>query len=165
MSSDGTSQAALIPRPATVEDAETLADQRVRMYVDADLAAETDLAPMRSNFAVWVRAKLAENSYAGWLIEDNGQPIAGAGLWVMEWPPHFLHAEPRRAYLLNFYVAPHMRHRGLASQLLALAVSEAQARGIKLVTLHASKFGRPIYERSGFVTSPEMMLDLNHRSV
>lgn len=155
----------LIPRPATVEDAETLADQRVRMYVDADLAAETDLAPMRSNFAVWVRSKIQDNSYAGWLVEQNGQSIAGAGVWIMDWPPHFLDAQPRRAYLLNFYVAPHMRHGGLASRLLALAVAEAQARGIKVITLHASKFGRPIYERNGFVTSPEMMLDLNHRSV
>jgi ribosomal protein S18 acetylase RimI-like enzyme len=76
----------------------------------------------------------------------------------MEWPPHFMHSEPRRAYLLNFYVAPEMRRQGLARKLLALAVEEAKARGIKVVTLHASKFGKPVYEQYGFKMSNEMML-------
>jgi ribosomal protein S18 acetylase RimI-like enzyme len=75
----------------------------------------------------------------------------------MEWPPHFLDAEPHRAYLLNFYVAPEMRRRGLARELLALAVAEAKAHEIKVVTLHASKFGKPVYEQNGFAMSNEMM--------
>jgi len=76
----------------------------------------------------------------------------------MPWPPHFLDPEPRRAYLLNFYVAPEMRRRGLASKLLALAVAEAKTRGIRVVTLHASKFGKPVYEQNEFKMSNEMML-------
>ena len=76
----------------------------------------------------------------------------------MEFPPHFLDEEPRRAYLLNFYVAPEMRGRGLARELLGLAVAEAKARGIKVVSLHASKFGKPLYERNGFAMSNEMLL-------
>ena len=51
-----------------------------------------------------------------------------------------------------------MRRRGLARELLALAVAEAKARGIKVVTLHASKFGKPVYEQNGFKMSNEMML-------
>ena len=44
------------------------------------------------------------------------------------------------------------------TKLVALAVDEAKARGIKVVTLHASKFGRPVYEQYGFRPSTEMML-------
>jgi predicted acetyltransferase len=51
-----------------------------------------------------------------------------------------------------------MRGRGLARALLALAVDEAKARGIKVVTLHASKFGKPLYEQNGFEMSNEMRL-------
>ena len=79
-------------------------------------------------------------------------------MWVMEFPPHFMDEGPSRAYLLNFYVAPAMRGRGLARDLLARAVAEAKARGIKVVSLHASKFGKPLYERNGFVQSNEMLL-------
>jgi GNAT superfamily N-acetyltransferase len=151
-------------RRSTVADAEVLAGQRLRMFSDAGLADETAMAGMVERFIPWVRAKLEDRSYVGWLIEEDGRAIAGAGLWVMEFPPHFLDTEPRRAYLLNFYVAPEMRGRGFARQLLALAVDEARARGIKVVTLHASKFGKPIYERNGFVMSNEMILRLDERA-
>ncbi len=145
-------------RLATPTDAEALGRQRVLMFADAGLADIGQMGPMLARFIPWVRAKLEDGSYVGWLTEEDGELIAGAGLWVMEWPPHFLDDEPRRAYLLNFYVAPGMRHRGLARQLLATAVAEAKARGIKVVTLHASKFGKPLYERNGFAMSNEMML-------
>jgi len=145
-------------RLATVADAEAIAQQRLRMFVDAGVAEEAAMGSMRANFVDWVRPRLENGSYVGWLVEDDGQLVAGAGLWEMDWPPHFMDAEPRRAYLLNFYVAPEMRRRGLARQLLALAVAEARARGLKVVTLHASQFGKPIYEQYGFRQSSEMML-------
>jgi len=146
-------------RLATTADAEAIANQRLRMFIDAEVVAEPEeLDKMAANFVPWVRARLEDGTYAGWLAEEDGCLIAGAGLWVMDWPPHFLDAEPRRAYLLNFYVAPEARRRGLARELLALAVAEARARGIKVVTLHASKFGKRLYEQHGFVLSNEMRL-------
>jgi GNAT superfamily N-acetyltransferase len=148
-------------RRATVTDAEAIAEQRVRMFVDAGMAQEADLTQMRVNFVDWVRPRLEDGSYIGWLVEEDGRLIAGAGLWEMEWPPHFMDENPRRAYLLNFYVAAEARRRGLARNLLALAVAEAKTRGLKVVTLHASKFGKPVYEQGGFKASTEMMLRTN----
>jgi ribosomal protein S18 acetylase RimI-like enzyme len=141
-----------------VADAEAIGQQRLRMFADAGVAEEVSMGTMVANFVEWVRPRLADDSYAGWLVEGDCQLVAGAGLWVIDWPPHFMDDEPRRAYLLNFYVAPEMRRRGLARELLALAVAEAKARGIKVVTLHASKFGKPVYERAGFKMSNEMIL-------
>jgi ribosomal protein S18 acetylase RimI-like enzyme len=134
-------------RRATVSDAEAIGEQRVRMFVDDGVADRGNMAQMRANFVEWVRPKL-----------EDGRLVAGAGLWEMEWPPHFMDEDSRRAYLLNFYVAPEMRQRGLARMLLGLAVAEAKSRGIKVVTLHASKLGRLVYEQGGFKASTEMML-------
>lgn len=145
-------------RRATVADAEAIAQQRLRMFADAGVAEEAAMGAMTTNFVEWVRPRLADGSYVGWLVEEDGEIVAGAGLWVIDWPPHFMDAEPQRAYLLNFYVAPEMRRRGLARDLLALAVAEAKARGIKVATLHASKFGKPVYEQAGFKMSNEMIL-------
>jgi GNAT superfamily N-acetyltransferase len=150
-----------VTRRATAADAEAMGEQRMRMFVDDGVAREADMGPMVANFVRWVRTKLEDGSYAGWLVEEGGRPVAGAGLWEMEWPPHFLHEEARRAYLLNFYVAPEHRRRGFASELLALAVAEAKSRGIRVVTLHASKLGKLVYEKNGFKPSPEMMLRLD----
>lgn len=145
-------------RKATVADAETIAEQRVRMFVDDGVADYAGLAQMRANFIAWVCPRLADGTYVGWLVEEEGRLVAGAGLWEIEWPPHFMDEQPRRAYLLNFYVAPEVRRRGLARMLLGMAMAEAKVRGIKVVTLHASKLGRLVYEQSGFKPSSEMML-------
>lgn len=115
---------------------------------------------MVGRFVPWVEERLEDGSYAGWLVVEGERVVAGAGMWVMEFPPHWRDPEPQRAYLLNFYVAPEARGRGLAFGLLKTAVEEARRRGIKVVTLHASRFGRPIYERNGFEASNEMMLSL-----
>ena len=63
-----------------------------------------------------------------------------------------------RAYLLNFYVEPKWRGQGLAYRLLKTAIEETRARGIGVVNLHASVFGKPLYERNGFKVSNEMLL-------
>jgi len=148
-------------RRATVVDAEAIAHQRLRMFADAGMAEEASMGPMTTNFVDWVRPRLADGSYVGWLVEEGGQLVAGAGLWVIDWPPHFMDEQPQRAYLLNFYVAPEMRRRGVARDLLTLAVAESKERGIKVVTLHASQFGKPVYEQAGFTMSNEMMLRLD----
>jgi len=83
----------------------------------------------------------------------------------MDFPPHWRDAQPLRAYLLNFYVAPEVRRCGLAYELLKTAVADARGRGINVLSLHASQFGRPLYERSGFEASNEMMLYLGSDAV
>lgn len=147
-------------RLATPADAELLAEQRLLMFVDADVPWAAAKEEMRGKFVPWVRERIDDGSYAGWIVEEGDRAVGGAGLWVMDWPPHFLHAEPRRGYLLNFYVAPEMRRQGLARELLETSVAEAKARGLRVVTLHASKYGRPVYERFGFKTTDEMRLEL-----
>jgi len=145
-------------RMATVEDAELIADQRRKMFADSGQADAVAMARMVENFAAWARPRLADGSYLGWLIEDQGVVVAGAGMWLMEFPPHYLDAEPVRAYLLNIYTEPAYSGRGMAQELLTMCVEEARRRGVKVVALHASKFGRPIYARNGFADSNEMML-------
>jgi GNAT superfamily N-acetyltransferase len=157
----------LLTRSATPADAELIAHQRLRMFADSGQATPESMQTMAANFVGWVRPRLADGRYLGWLVEDQlaedrlaeGEKIAiaGAGLWLLDFPPHWLDPEPLRAYLLNFYVAPTHRRRGLAQKLLTLTLDEARARGVRVVTLHASTQGRPIYERNGFQSSNEMI--------
>jgi GNAT superfamily N-acetyltransferase len=148
-------------RSATVADAELIARHRRSMFVDAGQAEDAKLHAMVENFVVWVRPRLSDGSYVGWLVEEDGSVAAGAGMWLMDFPPHWMDAEPVRAYLLNFYVDPAFRGQGFAYELLTAAVKDARRRGIKVVSLHASKFGKPLYERNGFEPTNEMILKLD----
>ncbi len=145
-------------RMAAEADAALIAGQRRAMFEDAVLPLPTTLEAMQARFEPWVRERLANGSYRGWIAERGGEAVGGAGLWVMEFPPHFLDVEAARGYLLNFYVAPAFRGAGLARRLLALCVEEGQRLGLRVLTLHASKFGRPLYEQYGFRNNNEMIL-------
>jgi ribosomal protein S18 acetylase RimI-like enzyme len=145
-------------RLATEADAELISEQRRQMFVDSGQGDETRLKEVTDNFIPWVRERLSDGRYVGWLTAEDGREVAGAGMLLMDFPPHWMDPEPVRAYLLNVYVVPEFRGRGLARELLELALNDARGRGIKVVSLHASTFGRPLYERNGFKSTSEMIL-------
>jgi ribosomal protein S18 acetylase RimI-like enzyme len=145
-------------RLATEADAELISEQRRRMFVDSSLSNDARLKEVTEKFVPWVRERLVDGRYVGWLTAEDGRVVAGAGVLFMDFPPHWMDPEPVRAYLLNVYVEPEFRGRGLARELLEIAVKDAQQRGIKVMSLHASTFGRPLYERNGFKSTNEMIL-------
>ena len=154
-------------RRATEADAAIIASQRVKMFQDNGLVPVGTWEQLERDSLEWTARKLRDGSYVGWLAEDAGgasgeraRVIGGAGVWFMEWPPHWMHPEPMRGYLLNVYVAPEARRRGLARELVLLATDECKRRGLHLAVLHASQMGQPIYEELGWESSNEMVLKL-----
>jgi GNAT superfamily N-acetyltransferase len=150
-------------RRATPDDAPIITHQRHLMFADNNLATEARYAEMDLAFEPWVREHLADGRYVGLFLEEESAEegttiLAACGIFYMDFPPHFLDPQPTRAYLLNFYTAPEARGRGYAKQLLQLAVDECHARNVAVITLHASKFGRPIYEHFGFTPNNELIL-------
>jgi GNAT superfamily N-acetyltransferase len=145
-------------RRATPDDAPLITRQRHQMFADNDLATEARYAEMNLAFEPWVRERLSDGRYIGLFLEENETLLAACGIFFQDFPPHYLDPAPLRAYLLNFYTAPQARGRGLATQLLQHAVDECHARNIGVITLHASKFGKPIYEKFGFLRNNEMIL-------
>lgn len=148
----------LITRRATAEDAELITRHRVAMFADAGSAPDTVLDRMARHFDPWVRRMFAEEKYAGWVTLDKDKPIASAGLLLLDWAPHYLDpVGQQRGYILNVYVEPEYRRRGLALMLTKECIEEAERRGVRVVALHASEKGRPVYEKFGFSTSNEML--------
>jgi len=147
-------------RRATTDDAELITHHRHMMFADNNLATKQRYAEMDDQFLPWVTERLADGRYIGILLEDhtNGQVLASAGIFFMDFPPHYLDPEPTRAYLLNFYTAPEDRGMGYAKILLGATVAECRRRNIGVITLHASRFGKPIYEKFGFKLHNEYIL-------
>ena len=119
--------------------------------------SEESLQAMTASFRTWLGPRLADGSYFGFVIEEDGSPVAGIGLMVIDWPPHPSHPrEDRRGYVLNVYVEPAHRKRGLARQPMALAEDEFRRRGVTFAILHGTAMGRPLYERLGWAATSEM---------
>jgi GNAT superfamily N-acetyltransferase len=119
------------------------------------------VAAMDAPFRAWLEPKLAAGDYFGWIVERAGDPVAGLGMMVIDWPPHPSHpSQAARGYILNVYVEPDHRGRGLAKMLMARATEAGRRRGLQLMILHATAMGRPLYEQLGWAATSEMSLSL-----
>ena len=145
-------------RQATVEDAALITNHRHRMFAANNFATEDRLSEMDLQFQPWVCERLTDGRYVGLLLEENGAVQASGGIFFEDFPPHYLHTEPVRPYLLNFYTADEARGKGYAKRILQACTDLCRERGYKVITLHASRFGKPIYEQAGFEPTNEMML-------
>lgn len=148
----------LLTRSATLEDSNLITRHRKAMFADAGSATEPVLDEMSRNFEPWVRRMLESGKYAGWIISDGDRAIASAGFLVLDWAPHYLDPTgEQRGYVLNVWVEPKYRRRGLARMLMDECLAEARRRAIRVVALHASRKGEPLYEKLGYQSSKEML--------
>jgi ribosomal protein S18 acetylase RimI-like enzyme len=116
---------------------------------------------MAGKFRQWLEAKMQSGEYLAWLaITHDNRVVAGAGLWLMDWPPHMLGSSPRRGNIVNVYTEPEFRRRGLARRLVEAALDWCMENQIDLVILHASDAGRRLYESLGFQAGNEMRIKL-----
>jgi len=128
------------------------------MFASMPNPQDAVLDAMSRAFEPWVKERIAHGKYLGWIVEEGGRVAGSAGLMIVDWPPHPLHAsDHQRGYLLNVFVEPVFRKRGLAHSLIEKCLAEAHERGIHVVTLHSSDAGRPVYEKFGFHATSEMM--------
>jgi GNAT superfamily N-acetyltransferase len=99
--------------------------------------------------------------YLAWLVSaPDGSIAAGAGLWLMDWPPHMVGQSSRRANILNVYTADNFRRLGLARELMNAVLLWCRENSVDTIILHASPAGRSLYEAMGFVPTNEMRLIL-----
>jgi ribosomal protein S18 acetylase RimI-like enzyme len=148
----------LATRLATLADAALITAHRRAMFAEVGLGTQEGLEVMSRHFTPWVERMMAAGRYVGWIVEEGAVVAASAGFLELDWPPHtFDPTATGRGYLLNFWVEPEYRRRGLARMLVREAVAESGRRGLRVTTLHASAAGRPVYEKEGFLTSTEMI--------
>ena len=144
---------------ATVADAELISAHRRAMFSEMRGTAADVLDRVEQSHTIWLKRMVPEGRYLGWIASDGGIPVGSAGLLILDWPPHPFDPEGEfRAYLLNVYVDPNYRRRGIARDLVEACMEAARSRGIRVVTLHASDAGLPLYKMLGFKATNEKML-------
>jgi len=155
-----------IVRQADAADIPLLAHQRAAMFRDmGQLAAHLE-EPLEQATAAWLREALPRGEYLAWVAEEKGTPgrvFGGAGAQLRPILPRprpgvdDLELGPE-AIVLNVYVEPAWRRRGVAEALMRAVLGALAERAIRRVVLHASDEGRRLYERLGFLATNEMRL-------
>jgi GNAT superfamily N-acetyltransferase len=148
-------------RPASTADLEILVAHRRAMFHDMGYNDEVALNSMSTKFRVWLLEHMNSGDYHAWLVcAPDGSIAAGAGLWLMDWPPHMIGQGARRGNILNVYTSDSFRRRGLARRLMEAVITWCRENGLDTVILHASPSGQDLYESMGFTPTNEMRLRL-----
>ena len=154
-------------REATVADVALLARHRAGMFRDmGQLKADWEASLVRAT-ADYLRDALPRGEYLGWVAESpssSPEPVGGAGVQLRPILPR-----PRstgegielgpEAIILNVYVEPAWRRRGVGVALMRSVLSALAERKVTRIVLHASDDGRRLYEHLGFVPTNEMRLE------
>ena len=148
-------------RQASTADLDTLVFHRRAMFSDMGYSDAAALDSMAAKFRPWLSARMNSGDYLAWLVSGpNGSVAAGAGLWLMDWPPHMIGTGTRRGNIVNVYTNEHYRRLGLARELMTVVLAWCRDNGTDTVILHASSSGRRLYESLGFQATNEMRLSL-----
>jgi len=146
-------------RRASSADLETLVAHRQFMFRDMGYLDEAALNSMSAKFRTWLLAHMNAGDYHAWVVAaPEGSIVAGAGLWMMDWPPHMIGQGTLRGNILNVYTLENFRRRGLARELMDAILLWCRETHVDTIILHASPSGRNLYEAMGFLPTNEMRL-------
>jgi GNAT superfamily N-acetyltransferase len=147
-------------RPATLDDLPAILHHRRAMFLEMGFA-EDSVADMMRAAEPYFAEGLGDGSYHAWVVENAaGEVVSGAGISVIRYHPGPRDPVPYRAWVVNVYTEPDYRKRGMARRLMLELLAWCRAEGFRCVYLHASRFGRPLYESMGFQITNEMRLEL-----
>lgn len=147
-------------RMADKDDIESIVHHRKSMFADMGLGTEDSRQQMGILFEQWVMPKMDSGEFWTWLACDEDRVVSGVGVWKLDWPPGPVGGDLGHAYIYNVYTEDEYRRRGLARRLMQHTIEDCTQRGIGVIGLHASIFGRALYEELGFTPTNEMRLNV-----
>jgi GNAT superfamily N-acetyltransferase len=151
-------------RGASASDITEIIHQRTGMFRDMGFTDQSALDEMQRTSEQFIRAALINGSYHQWFAEafDSCEPhvVGGVAVLTYSWVTSPTNSRPERAYILNMYVYPEFRRKGVARKLMETAITWCRNQHFASVDLHASEMGALLYGKLGFKATNEMRLEL-----
>ena len=135
-------------RIATISDCKALTDIRMQMRkeLDSDFAPELIYADTLDFF----KRNIKSGTHIAFVCEHDRQIIATVGVTLFEIMPTTKYRNGKVARLMNMYVSPFYRKRGIAKELLNRVIEYAEEHKIGKIMLNPSHMGKSLYENYGF---------------
>jgi len=148
-------------RTATLKDVDELLRQRHRMFGELGRADSRAIEVHDEAFPRWVRREMKAKRIVCFLVEtEKGRVVGGGSVWLREVQPYPGFSGGKVPYLMSMYTEPAYRRKGVGSLVVRQAITWSRRHGYSSITLHGSRYGRPLYLKLGWKRSWEMELDL-----
>lgn len=149
---------ALFYKKATIEDLDILTETRITVLRAANqLSDDVDMSEVRAQSYEYYKRALSNDTHVAYLVLDGEEFVGAGGVSFFEVMPTYHNPTGKKAYIMNMYTKPEYRRQGIAYQTLDMLVKEAKKRGITAISLEATKMGRALYEKYGFVSMDDEM--------
>ena len=92
-----------------------------------------------------------------WVARDGEQAVGVVSLLLHDVPPMPDDARTSEALVINMFVSPMERRRGVGASLLEACLRGGRECGVRRFYLRATDSGRPLYEETGFRVRDDWM--------
>ena len=127
-------------KKASLSDLEILVSTRVNVLRSANqLDLSVDMKEVEKSSRLYYQEALASDNHTAFLVYNADDNVIGAGaVSYYQVMPTYHNPSGKKAYIMNMYVAPEHRRKGIATKLLDLLIADSKIRGIDLIMLVAS---------------------------
>lgn len=145
-------------RRASLDQLDLLVETRIEVLRAANrLDDGADLSEVEAQSRDYYLRALRHDTHTGYLAFDGEDFVGAGGVSYFRVMPTCHNPTGWKAYVMNMYVRPEYRRRGIAARMLDMLVADARARGICCIGLEATDAGRPLYEKYGFIPAGSEM--------
>ena len=106
----------------------------------------------------WLAPRIERGTYVGFVADDKGIVIAGAGAVLLDWGPTRGEPSGTRARIVNVFTDHDRRGRGIAKALIDSVMVACAELGVRVFSLAASPDGASMYRSLGFVPYENEMI-------
>lgn len=139
-------------KKAAIEDLDQLVQTRMIVLRAAnELAESVDMTQVEKETKAYYKRALSTAEHTAYLVYDDQEFIGAGSVSFFQVMPTYHNPSGRKAYIMNMYTAPAYRRLGIAYRTLELLMQDIKTQGISQITLEATKAGRKLYEKFGFV--------------
>lgn len=140
-------------------DLSLLIEWRMRVLdeVFAHWQGKRDPGLREANLAYYER-HLGDDSNISCFACCNDDIVGCGALCILEEMPSPENPTGAVGYLMNIYVVPEHRGRGIGSDIVSWLLQQARERGITKIMLETTAAGREVYTRLGFVDASGYMI-------
>jgi ribosomal protein S18 acetylase RimI-like enzyme len=154
-------QDTLLLREARIDELAAIAEHWIAMFEEIGNLHESEFVPeWRQRFVRRISDEITRGDAAYFVAADAQRIVGTAGARMMDSYPSEIHGV-RSGYIFGVHVDAAYRGRGIATRLTQAGIAFLQERKAWSIRLHASPYGRPIYEKLGFRPANEMVLHPN----
>jgi ribosomal protein S18 acetylase RimI-like enzyme len=146
-------------RIATFTDLLVLCELRIEFLAESRGMSPDDFPDrLLDDTRKFFERTLSSGRIVSWLVEDGENQIGLVSVVVHDVPP--LPEDPRSSegYIINMYVRPGSRGKGIGRRLLDACLGIAGDQGIRRFYLYTTTSGRPMYEQAGFTNHTDWMV-------